>query len=61
MDKKTESHANTASSTAERKRSSALVLEEFLVASNAWNKLLLKQQHKLIRADSTLNTEGKKQ
>jgi hypothetical protein len=59
MDNKKESPANAVPSTAGKKRSSA-VLEEVLVARNERNELL-KQQHEFIRANSTLNTKGKKQ
>jgi hypothetical protein len=43
-DKKTESHANTVPSTAEKEKRSSAVLDEVLVASSERNKLL-KQQH----------------
>jgi hypothetical protein len=43
-----------------KKTHSSGVLEEFLVARSNERNTLVKQQQWLIRADSTLNTKGKK-
>jgi hypothetical protein len=49
---------NPVSTSAKKKRRSSTVLEDFLEVSDERNKLL-KEQHELTRADTSLNIKGK--